>query len=193
MTSYAGPPLLENSVVRVVRQLNENRLKFVNRVTQVLQNINHRTAQYDEELRVSRKAVDLLESTAYKQRSTLGKRPAGQQQQELQQYRLTEEQLAAKVSQMEGWSMGDAAYQLELLVAVAEQMASNSHYVGSEIANSESLEREQPEYESSRERRFRYYESLADREAPLELELPKDDIQALNKLLDVFFAEWREG
>ncbi len=39
--------------------------------------------------------------------------------------------------------MGDANYQLELLVAVSEQMVHNCNFIDSEITNSESLEREQ--------------------------------------------------
>lgn len=39
--------------------------------------------------------------------------------------------------------MGDVNYQLELLVAVSEQMVQNCNFVDGEITNSELLEREQ--------------------------------------------------
>lgn len=191
VASYAGPQLLENSVVRVLRQMNENRLKFVSVMRRVQHNISYRSMQYDEEAKENKKAIDALAATAAKQRAAIAKRTASQQ--DLRLYRLTEEQIASRVAHMENWSMGDVNHQLELLVAVSEQMMQNCNFIEAEITNSEALEREHSSHESEREEKFRYYESLLERDLPLDGELPADDVHSLNKLLDVFFAEWKDG
>lgn len=77
------------------------------------------------------------------------------------------------------------------MTAVSDLMLNNLRLVESEAVKLESLN-EDYDQEPEREAKFRNYKMAYEKDMS-DGELSKDDIYVINKLLDTFFEEWREG